>query len=414
MTSEADAPEADANQAPPAQASAQPASDASNAVASDAVASDRFGALAARWSAVSRSRLWSDAIVPTILLRIILLVFALLAVIVFRGDNFSGPYTSIWNRWDAPHFIEIARYGYGPPADPARIVLLPGFPFLIRVLSVVMNPAVAGMLIAFVATLAAAVGLYRLARVDHGRAAARWAVIAMSVFPTAYTLVAPYSEALFLAFAIWAFVCARDDDWRGAGILTFLAAATRLQGAFLIPALAVEYWLARRRIDRDAAWLLVGLAGPLLYLAINFVTFGDPLYFLEIQRTVFTVTSVPPWTGIANTIQNALLYKPTESWATVYLAPLVAAALLTVVVLWTAIGRGRRASYFVYSALTLLSFITLSWPISTPRYLMGVFPIFLAGGRLFARPSVGPPLLVVSTLLLGACMTLFVMGHWAF
>jgi Gpi18-like mannosyltransferase len=239
-------------------------------------------------------------------------------------------------------------------------------------------------------------------------------VIAMLVFPTAYTLVAPYSEPLFLAFAIWAFVRAREDDWRGAGVLTLLAAATRLQGAFLIPALAVEYWVTRRRVDRDALWLLVGLGGPLIYLAINYLTFGNPLFFLEIQRRVFTVTTVAPWAGVQTTIQNALAFQPTENWATVFLAPLVALVLLALVTLWTAIARGGRASYFVYAALTLLSFVTLSWPISTPRYLIGVFPLFLAAGRIGARPSVGPPLIVVSTLLLGAFMTLFLMGHWAF
>jgi hypothetical protein len=366
------------------------------------------------WSAIGRSRTWTDAVLPTILLRLVLLVFGVLAVVIFRGDALTGSSLGIWNRWDGPHFIEIARYGYGLPADPARIVLFPVFPYMIRAGSFFIDPVAAGMAIAFVSTLAAAAGLYRLARFDHGRATARWSVLAMSIFPTAYALVAPYSEATFLAFAIWAFVRAREDNWRAAGILAFLAGATRIQGWFLIPALAVEYWLARRRVDRDARWLLVALAGPLLYLAINFATFLDPFYFLDIQQRVFRVTAVPPWVTIPSIIATAVAFKPTESWVTVYLAPLVALVLLLLVTLWTAIGKGRRPSYFVYAALTLASFATLSWPISVPRYLMGVFPMFLAAGRLGARPWLGPPLFVASTLLLGAFMTLFVIGHWAF
>src|SRR5205085_12615076 len=175
------------------------------------------------------------AVLPTILLRVVLLGFGLLAVVIFRGDALPRAWLDIWNRWDAPHFIEIARYGYGPPADPARIVLFPLFPWLIRVGSLVTSPVVAGMAIAFLSSLVAAAGLYRLARFDHGRATARWTVVAMSVFPTAYALAAPYSEATFLAFAVWAFVRAREDNWRAAGILTLLAGATRIQGAFLIP-----------------------------------------------------------------------------------------------------------------------------------------------------------------------------------
>ena len=83
----------------------------------------------------------------------------------------------------------------------------------------------------------------------------------MSIFPTAFTLVAPYSEAPFLAFTVWSFVAARQGGGRPLASLALLAGATRIQGAFILPALAVEYWLARRRVDRDASWLLLAAGG---------------------------------------------------------------------------------------------------------------------------------------------------------
>ena len=67
----------------------------------------------------------------------------------------SRSFLDIWNRWDAPHFFEVAEHGY---VDPARIVIFPLLPALIRVGSVVTTPLVAGMLISFAATLAAAGG----------------------------------------------------------------------------------------------------------------------------------------------------------------------------------------------------------------------------------------------------------------
>ena len=193
-----------------------------------------------------------------------------------------------------------------------------------------------------------------------------------------------------------------------------LAGLARLQGAFILPALVVEYWLSRRRVDRDAAWLLLGAGGPLIYLAINALTFGDPLYFLGIQKTVFQVTTVAPWTALANAYAAAMAVQPTEFWATVYLAPLAAYIVLALTTIWTVMGKGGRPSYAVYTGLTFLSFATLSWPISVPRYLMGVFPIFIVAGKLGRVPWLGPPLFVASTLLFGICLTLFVIGHWAF
>lgn len=358
---------------------------------------------------------WSDAILPTILLRVLILIVAVLAVAIFRPDAIPvGSLLEIWNRWDAPHYFEVAMYGYGPPADPARIVLFPLTPAFIALGSRVFTPLVSGMLVSFAATLASAAGLYRLMRLDGGRQAARLGVLAMSIFPTAFTLVAPYSEAVFLAFAIWSFLFARTGRWSAAGICALFAGLARLQGAFILPALVIEYWLTRRRIDRDAAWLLLGLGGPLIYLAINAVTFGDPLFFVGIQKTVFQVSTAAPWTVLANAYSGAMAVQPTEFWATVYLAPFAAYVILGLTLAWAIAGKGGRPSYAVYTGLSFLSFAMLTWPISVPRYLMGVFPIFIASGRLARRPWLGPPLYVASTLLFGIFLTLFVIGHWAF
>lgn len=358
---------------------------------------------------------WVDAVLPTVLLRGVILLYAFLAVIVLESEALGNrSFLEIWNRWDAPHFFEVAEHGYGPPADPARIVLFPLLPVLIRIGSVVTQPLVAGMLISFVATLVAAAGLHRLIRLDHPRPIARWGVLAMSIFPTAFTLVAPYSEAPFLAFTVWSFVAARQGRWPAAGLLALLAGATRIQGVFILPALAIEYWLARRRVGRDASWLLLGVGGPLVYLAINAATFGDPFYFVEVQREVFKVSTMAPWTALGNAWNGVLAFEPSRLWATVYLAPFAAICLLAATTLWSVFGKGSRPSYAVYTGLTLLSFLVLSWPISVPRYLMGVFTIFIGAAVLARRPGLGPPLFVASTLLFGLCTALFVTGHWAF
>lgn len=367
---------------------------------------------ASRASRLFRREAWVDAVLPTILLRGVVLLYAFLAVIVLEsGALGSRSFLEIWNRWDAPHFFEVAQVGY---VDPARIVLFPLLPVLIRIGSLVTEPLVAGMLISFGATLVAAAGLHRLIRMDHPRLSARWGVLAMSIFPTAFTLVAPYSEAPFLAFTVWSFVAARQGRWPAAGLLALLAGATRIQGAFILPALAVEYWLARRRVDRDASWLLLAAGGPLIYLATNVASFGDPFYFLEVQRDVFRVSTVAPWTAFASALHGALAFEPSRLWATVYLAPFVGICLLGATTLWTLFGKGSRPSYAVYTGLTLISFLTLSWPISVPRYLMGVFTIFIGAGVVARRPWLGPPLFVASILLFALCTALFVTGHWAF
>jgi Gpi18-like mannosyltransferase len=357
-----------------------------------------------------------DAISPTILIHIALLLFAPLAVVVFGSDQARamGP-LEIWNHWDATHYLEVAARGYDPSGDPARSVIYPLYPILIRLGSFVVDPLFAAMTISFAASVAAALGLYRLVRPVSGRVIARNAVLAMNIFPTAYAMVAPYTEAPFLAFSVWAFVAARNGHWGRAGILAMLASLTRLEGVFLLPALGLEYMIQSNwRPGWRGLPILLAAVGPFSLLAINAYAYGDPLFFLGIQRSVFTHYSVAPWDVLRPLVESVMGGAYGEAWVTVYLAPLVAFGILGVVAVWTIGSRHSRASWAVLTWLNLVSLSMLNWPVSVPRYLLGVFPMFVAGGATARRFGLGGALATLSVLLLGAFTTLFVIGHWAF
>jgi hypothetical protein len=363
-----------------------------------------------------RDSIWGDAVVPTLAIRVVLLLAALLLVTIFRVEALPahGSLLEIWNRWDAPHFAEIARTGYGPPSDPARIVLFPLLPALLAAAAPVMGPLEAGMWISVLASLVAAAGLYRLAMLDEGREVAKSAVLAMCVFPTAYAFVAPYSEALFLALVVWALYAGRTGSWALAGLLGLLAAATRVQGVFLFPAFLAGYWLERRRPGRDVIWIGLVPLGALAYLWFNVVTFGDAFHFMKVQETVFHVTTLAPWDALGRLVSAVVNGSRGESWVMDYVAPLVAEAGLAVVVAWSVRSWRRRPAEAVYGFLTLALISTLSWPISVPRYVLGVPSMFTGLAVLQRRVPGGAAIPVLSTVLLTAFMTLFVIGHWAF
>ncbi len=358
-------------------------------------------------------RMVRDLVLPIVALRLVMLAFGWLAVTVFAPGTAGQGFLGIWDHWDGPHFLEVAATGYGPPTDPARIVLFPLYPLAIRLGSFVFEPLVAAMAISLASTVAAAIGLYRLVRLDGPERLARMSVVAMVAFPTAYAFVAPYSEAIFLALTVWAFVAMRRGDPRLAGILAGLAALSRIQGVFLLPALGVEYLLLRRRLDRDALWLLLPGVGFAIYLAINQVTFGDPFAFVAAQEKWFHVHNTFPWVALSPLIGKTVAGPFSESWVTVYLAPLVGLVLLALVTGWTILSKHARPSYAVYTAISLIAFASLNWPISVPRYVLGVFPMFIALGSSFRSP-LGQVALMASVLLLAVFTTLFVMGHWAF
>jgi hypothetical protein len=365
---------------------------------------------------IARLRSWigsaefADAVVATLGIRLALFVAAPVALILFGDVGARGriPF-DLWNAWDAPHYFEVAAVGY---EDPARAVLFPLLPALLRVGSLVAPPLAVGLAISVVATVAAAIAIYRLARLDGAdRRVARGAVLAMNVFPTSFALVPPYTEPVFLAFVVWAVLRARRGDWVGAGLLGLLAASTRLPGAFLLPALLFEL-RGRPRSPRMLALGII-LAGPILYLGINWLAYGDPLFFIGAQRDVFRVETIAPWTALGALVAAVRAPQPDPFWLTVYLAPLLALAILAVTVGWSALARRGRASYAVYGGISLLMFASVSWPISVPRYILGVFPLFLMLGGL-ARSRFGSAALVGSSILLGLLTMEFALGRWAF
>ena len=94
---------------------------------------------------------------------------------------------------------------------------------------------VAGIVVSLAAALAAFVLLYRLTETRLGADGARRAVLYLAVFPMALFLGAVYSESLFLALAIGAFLLAERGRWLGAGLVTGLAMLTRIAGIALLP-----------------------------------------------------------------------------------------------------------------------------------------------------------------------------------
>jgi Gpi18-like mannosyltransferase len=367
-----------------------------------------------RWASSSDvRRTMRDIVIPVLAIRVVLMIFGWLAVIVYYPGATNDGFLGIWNRWDGPHFLELAATGYGPPTDPARIVLFPLFPLAIKIGSFFLAPLAAAMAISLVSTVVAAVGLDRLVRLDGPPRLARMSVLALVAFPTAYALIAPYSEALFLALAVWAFVAIRRDDVRLAGVLGALAALTRIQGIFLLPALGLEYLMIRRRLDRDVLWLALMGVGLAVYLAINQIYFGDPLRFVAVQESTFHVRNTLPWVAVGDLVNSVATAQPNEGWVTVFLAPLASFMLLAWVTAWTLMSRHSRPSYAVYTGISLIAFASLNWPISVPRYILGVFPMFIALGSAY-RTAVGQALLVAGVMLMALFTGLFVIGHWAF
>src|SRR5208337_1787294 len=205
--------------------------------------------------------------------------------------------------WDAPHYVAIAKNGYVNTGDAANfIVFFPLYPILIRLFTVDFSYInLSALIVSNVCSLVAFSYLYKIAKLEFDDKVAVKAVLFLSVFPTAYFLSAPYTEGLFFALLIASIYYARLGKWQFAGLISFLAALTRIEGLLLLPVLLVEYFHQKgwkpKKTDLNILWIFLTLAGSLIYLNINYQITGNPFTFISKQATHWDV-KFGPWTGL--------------------------------------------------------------------------------------------------------------------
>ncbi len=353
-----------------------------------------------------------------LVIKVAVLLFGALAFQIIKNERVRSlaHLLSIWNRWDGPQYLLIAQHGYAASGDQRlALVFFPLYPWLIRLTAIVVRDAVlSAFLVSTVASVAAGVALARLFAIDYSRHLARRAAWFLFIFPTSYFMHIDYSESLFLALVLASLVAARRERWLRAGLFGAFAALARPNGILLLPALGAdalwELWGTRRFNWR---WLWAGLIplGFTVYLWINYHVTGDALAFFKLEHSHWSDALVAPWSGIRVNLDVARDWDPSQAamigtqvlfYLAVGLAGAIAAALLL------------RPSYAVWMVLNWLLFASQSWDISSPRYTLVMFPLFILLARLARRRTWDVAITVWSLLWLGLFVSEFVCGHWAF
>jgi hypothetical protein len=338
---------------------------------------------------------------------------------------------SYWAHWDGAWYTSIATEGYEPYA-PASTAFFPVFPMMVRVgASLGGGPALWGVLISLVATAFALYFLYRIAEKLKGKAVARVTTFAFAFFPTAFFLNAPFTEALFVAFAagsMWSAHVRRDLLL--AGILGALAAATRNSGILLLIPLGYEWLRNRQEFGwRGAAEISIVPSGLIAYAAFLWYRFGDPFIFADAQTVYWgreltnpVTTMRDAWTGARDGFSYildpaALFLDPAASPAlgASGVVNIVFLALFLVLMVVGAVVLPPGLSLYSFFAM-LLHILTPSPLIpllGLPRFMLEVFPLFLVLGIFLSRSR---PAFVAWLLVSGglgmALTTMFVTWRW--
>ncbi|WP_218566628.1 mannosyltransferase family protein [Vallicoccus soli] len=344
------------------------------------------------------------------------------AYLTAREDVLAGPLER-WERWDVVHFEAVARGGYDQEGPTPYAAFFPALPLLLRALGALgLDLTAAGLLVSLVAGAVAVVALVRLveeAGGAHPDGTGERAVLLLLASPCAVFLAAGYTEALFLALALPAWLAAHRGRWWAAGLLAGAAGLVRVTGLFLAAALVVQ-WLVQRgrrppgRADLpDLAALGTAFVPPLLFMAHLRLVTGDWLAWVHAQQD--------GW--------YRRLTDPVEAWRTTWDAafddgPRPVAELLTFraelvavvvgVVLLAVLLRRRAWGEATYVGLQVAAFSTSTWFFSVPRATLLWWPLWvLLAAWTLRRPWALRAYLVLSVPLAVLWVTTFTTGRWA-
>ena len=330
---------------------------------------------------------------------------------VLRATGRAFRLLGVWQRWDACWYEQIAATGYDPGG--AAVAFFPLYPLLMRAASLPLagNLTLGGLAVSGAAYIAAMTGLYRLVRRDFDDPVARRAILYLSIFPTAFFLFAPFTEALFLALAVWSLHTARRGAWGWAALIGFLAGLTRAQGALLALPLAWEclrWWREQGRPwPRRIPVGLVPLLPPCGFLLFNAYSKIHAGWTGAEALQAWGFHYRMPWTAISLSWRHIRARGDAIEALNLALLALFTVALVAGL-------RRLPVSYTLYAAPQLLLIgsreLYFSPLMSSSRYVLVLFPVFILLALLGRHRRLHYSWLILSSLLLAFLFYAFLSG----
>ena len=340
-----------------------------------------------------------------------------------------GGVLNYWATWDGGWYTTIATDGY---FNSASTSFFPLYPLLISLgTRLGGGPAIWGIAISVAALLPALYFLYELTERLFERRAARAAILAFALFPSAFFLNAVYTESLFLLTSIgtiWALRVRRNLVL--ACVFAYFAMLTRNVGVFLLLPLA-WHWLQRRReLDWSTGlYVLFSASGLAAFMYYLWQVRGDPLYFAVAQRETWGRAFTNPidtlgkaWStgvfGARYAFHPHLMLAGTNAGPAFKASDTFNLILLFVLVFLLVMAIGRLPlDLWLYSALVMAAPLLTPSPFwaltSFSRYFLAAFPLFCIVGFELSRHWILRWAVLAASATWGVYLTLlFVTWRW--
>jgi hypothetical protein len=331
------------------------------------------------------------------------IAFELIGAYSFRLAGQPVHWIGMLLQWDANFYLSIAEHGYvlprvvtGDENGQSNLNFFPLLPLGSFLVGKIIHPTLlAGVAFTNACLILAALMLHRLASVTS-REAADWTVLSLMLVPGSFAFSSMMTEAPFLAFSATAAYFAYYRRTGLAAASTSLLTITRLTGAAQALGFALD-WLIDRCRRRPASYqqLFMICLAPLplfIYFFVMLHLTGDALVAVHSNFAFWNQHIGLPF---QNFFMLAWVSQPR-----LQIQCVIGLALVLVLLLQARQFTVGEWLFLILSLETISSADSLS-P-SLIRYVVGLYPVHLAMGRLCAERRSGRLLLMTLALVNGA------------
>ena len=310
--------------------------------------------------------------------------YTLLPYFLQKGSVLSNFLLYPFGNFDGVYYLLIAAKGYTVNAG-----FFPLFPLSIHIVSLPFNNLsflltqyILALFLVCVYFFTALIVFYKLLKLDYKENIAIRSIIFLLVFPTSFFFASIYSESLFFLLSITSFYFARKKNWFWAGIAGGLLNSTRLVGIALFPALLYEYFKNENKKSLGKLLpIFLSPIGLIVYAFYNWHKWGNFFYFIQAQGDFHNNRSV---SSIILPIQTIFRYFKIlvtvdfhiyEWWIALFELLFFIFAVIFLFIAWR---KKVRISYLIFGSLCLIIPSLTGTFSGVPRYVLIIFPIFIA------------------------------------
>ena len=321
-----------------------------------------------------------------------------------------------WINFDGKNYLTIATQGY--ENNQVLSVFFPFYPLLIRVLSVnlYLNPVIVGIFISVISSFIACFILYKLIKLEFSDRVAKRSLLLLLIFPTSFFFFSYYTEGLYLLLSSLVFWALKKKNLTLASIFTLLSTATRLIGLAIVPVLVYEGYKVYKK-QKKISWIItLSPLGFILYAVYNYLSFGNLFLMFSSQtseRFGRSLTLFSPLIVFKDAIQKVFA-GPKPEYDNIFVYPVIVLeflfAIFSLIILFL-IYKLLPKRYFIYSFFSILLILLSSALASNLRYLLLIFPIFIAL-TLYLSKKYFLLWSIISFFLLIFASSLFLRNYW--